>query len=727
VAVAIAGATIVAYSPALKAPFQFDDVLSIPENSTIRRLWPPSVPLHPPSGTGVAVSGRPVVNYSLAVNFALNERLGIAQAPFSDGPDETVGYHLVNILIHLASGALLFGIVRRTMRSGRIAENWAASADFVASVVTCIWLLHPIQTEAVDYLIQRTELMVSAFYLATLYASIRAWDAGTPRATFGWYGAGLLSCLLGMGSKEVMISAPLIVVLYDRAFKMSSWREVLNAQRERRWFYLGLAVASAPLIWSLTTAARGATVGFHLGLSWYQYFYSQAWAIPHYLWLLVWPQGLTFDYGQDAITGWRGVPGLILLTVFAGATIVAWTRANRWGWFGFLGAWFFLILAPSSSLVPIRTEIAAERRIYLALAAVLVLLVIGADALRRRVASNSDSPPAWAGLLERRWGWVLAVIAAVLLIATFQRSRVYAKPEMLWRDVVVKAPQNPRGYDNLAAVLLEENPPREAEAEALLRRAIALDSTYLPAWTNLATVVAQREHVTEAEQLLEHVLRISPGFVLATRRLGMLLAATGQDARAIPYLEREAAEFPTEESLLALASAYVATGRLDDATAAFRRVLQLDPQRTDVIRDLGGVLVEQGRGAAAVQYLEDAVQREPGSGFGLALLSLAYAQAGRSDDAAAAAEAGAERAAGDAAVFVYAGRAMLDARRPKDAEAYLTEAVRLNPSSPEALTRLSESKLALGNRPEATRLLRRALELNPRYPPALRALKSLER
>ena len=134
-------------------------------------------------------------------------------------------------------------------------------------------------------------------------------------------------------------------------------------------------------------AARARSVGFHLGLPWYEYLYSQAWAIAHYLRLFIWPDQLTLDYGSAPIRGLGGVPGFILLFVFGVVTVAAWTRANRWGWVAFLGTLFFFLLAPSSSFVPIATEIAAERRIYLALAAVIVLI-----GRRRRVAAPADCP-----------------------------------------------------------------------------------------------------------------------------------------------------------------------------------------------------------------------------------------------------------------------------------------------------------------------------------------------
>ncbi len=684
-AIALVIITCLAYSPALRAPFQFDDLESISGNITIRSLWPPSVPLHPPPG--IAVSGRPVVNYSLALNYALNERLGVDQRPDPDGANKTLGYRIVNLLLHLASGALLFGILRRTLRTERLAKQWSAHADPVAAIVTALWLLHPIQTEAVNYVVQRTELMVSACYLGTLYAAIRAWDASSARAMFGWSAAAIAACLLGMGSKEVMITAPLMVPLYDRAFRAESWSATLGARRGRAWFYLLLAATS---VWSFSLILAGSrheTVGFSLGVTWYQYLYSQAWAIVHYIRLVIWPDQLTYDYGQEPITGLRGVPGLLLLTGLGVATIVAWRRAPA---LAFAGTWFFLILAPSSSFVPIRTEIAAERRFYLPLVSVLVLLAVGVQFLRRQ--AEADHVRRWWHVLvrgERRW--LLAGLCLLLAMATFQRSRLYADPEALWRDAVAKSPRNPRAYDNLATALLHQQPPRLAEAESTLRRAIAIDSTYLPAWPNLAGVVFEQGRQPEARQILEHVVATNPSFVRGVERLGVLLAVTGEPAAALPHLERVVTEFPSDEDLLALGTVYMALDRPADA----------------------------------VPKLEQVVRGGSGSGFAYALLSMAYAQTGRASEAVDAATTAGAVGGGDASVYMTAGRAMLVVERPAEAEKFFTEAVRLSPTDPEAITRLGIVTAALGKRDEAAQLFRRALTLQPDYVPARRSLDDL--
>lgn len=697
--IGLAIAVVVAYAPAMRAPYEFDDIASIPANETIRALWPPSTPLNPPSNTTVA--GRPVVNYSLALNYAINERLGVDQRPDPFGRNKTLGFHIVNLLTHLGCGLLLFGIVRRTLRQRRLAESWQNDAAWIAATTTALWLLHPIQTEAVNYVIQRTELIASACYLGTLYASIRAWDANGRRAT-AWRAIAIAVCLLGMGSKEMMITAPLAIILYDRAFRVSSWKGLFTngtsvdpvgrtASRPKALFYAALVATSGFALVTIGSNARFDTVGFHLGIPWYQYLYSQAWAIAHYLRLVVWPDQLTFDYGYRPIDGLRGIPGLILLTAFGVATIAAWTRPTRWGWFGFLGALCFMVLAPSSSVVPITTEIAAERRIYLALAPVLLLAVIGVMRLSRRVASRSNVR-GWSGRAA------FATILVLLGATTFERSRTYASSEALWRDTVQKAPNNARAYDNLASTMFYDEPPRLAEAKELYSRAIALDSGYLHAWPGLASVAVDEGRFGEAEWLLEHVLTIDPGYADAVEHLGALLLKMGQPARAIPYLQRFVAAYPSDNAFIALGTAYAQVGRFDDGVAAFRKALELNPSRTGAMRNLGGLLVEQGRGADAVPVLERAVARDASSPVTVGLLSVAYAEVGRVDDAVREARRASAGARDDSSVLMLAGRAMMLVHRAADAEQYFSAALRLSPSSQEASGNLETARRALAKR-----------------------------
>ncbi len=694
-------AVFTAFAPAIRAPFAFDDVGSIPGNPTIEHVFPLSTSLNPPPR--LAVSGRPAVNLSLAIDRALSASLGL------DHPDaewRTLVYRVTNVLLHVLCGLLLFGVVRRTMSLAALGAWANSSADAVALVSAALWLVHPIQSEAVDYVIQRTELLVSACYLATLYASIRAWDAPTARRRTAWMIGGVAACAVGMASKEVMVTAPFVVAMYDRVFRVSSWRELAN-DRARRWFYGGLVATLALLVALVAGGGRADSVGFGLGLPWYRYLYSQGWAIAHYLQLLIWPADLRFDYGSAPVRGVAGlVGGLIVLAVGAGTIIVA-IRQKRW-WLAFLAIWFFAIIAPSSSIVPIRTEIAAERRVYLACAAVIVGVVVAAGyALRSR-------PRFFIG--------GSAAVAALLFVVTVRRSALYANPEALWRDALAKQPENPRAYDNLAAVIYAKDRKRTAEAELLWGRAIALDSAYMPAFSNLAQVRVDEGRVSEARALLEHALRINPDYVDATRRLGGLLAAQG-DTKSISYLERMASSpDTTDELFVALGQAYVDANRLEDAATALRRALALNPRRADAAALLGGLLAQQGAMADALPYLASAAANGDRNPMTFALLSLGYAQEHRVEESVTAASQAATLGGSNAQVYMTTGRAMMDLGRAAEAEAYLTEATRLAPNDPEAITRLGMVRAAKGEMGPAVELFRRALRVSPGYPPAVQAL-----
>ena len=223
------GAGIAAYWNSFSGGIVFDDYVTIRENPSITNLADLPAVLQPPRD--ISSSGRPLVNLSLAVNYTLG------------GTSDMWSYHAFNLAIHLLATLTLLGVVRRTLLSPPLRERFGRGALPLAGAVALLWMLHPLQVQSVTYITQRAESMVSLAYLLTVYCTIRS--ASSSR--IAWSAAAVLSCATGMLCKEVMVTAPVAVLVYDRLFLAGGWRRALS---QRRGLYIGLAVTW--LIWSIS-------------------------------------------------------------------------------------------------------------------------------------------------------------------------------------------------------------------------------------------------------------------------------------------------------------------------------------------------------------------------------------------------------------------------------------------------------------------------------------------
>ncbi len=429
-------AGLVAYSNSLDGAFVFDDEIAIVKNESLRSLWPLHAVLRPPRD-GSPVEARPLVNLSLAINYAW-------------GGLQTRGYHVANLAIHLLAGIALFGCVRRTLLLPRVPVGFRQASLGLSLTCALLWIVHPLQTESVAYTSQRAESLVGLFYLTTMYCSIRAASLGR------WWGAAAVAaCALGMASKEVMVSAPLMVVLYDRAFLFDSFA---SAFRQRRWLYLALAATWLLLLMLvLPSATRSGSAGWGQGIGVWHYLLTQAHAIVRYLQLCVWPDKLVLDYDTTLVRNPIEVaPQAALILLLISATIWCWPRRP---WAGFLGTWFFATLAPTSSFVPIVTQTMAEHRMYLPLAPVVILLVVGAYAAWQRAQAGRGNQRVPLPL-------VLAVALAAILLAgrTVVRNRDYRTQFSAWEANLRDWPSSQRPRLALADRLMAQG-----EAPAAIR------------------------------------------------------------------------------------------------------------------------------------------------------------------------------------------------------------------------------------------------------------------
>jgi tetratricopeptide (TPR) repeat protein len=542
----------------------------VADNPTIRHL---AAALRPPSG-GWPVSGRPIFNFSLALNYAVSG-------------EATWSYHVFSVAIHVAAALVLLAAVGRTLLGLGYSPLRAAAVGWASAL---LWSLHPLQTESVTYISQRSEELSGLFYLLTLYAFIR-----------GWRFASIAACLLGMATKEVMVTAPVMVLLYDRVFVARSWKAVLR----RKVYYMGLAATWIVLAALMAgSGSRGGTAGFGTSIAWWAYALTQFRAVARYLALCFWPRPLLFSYGLTLGGPPLGVAvDAAIVLALAGTSLLAALRGSR---LGFLGAWFFLILSPTSTVVPIATELIAEHRVYLSLAAACVLAAVLADRLLERMAARHGGAARWRGAGVA----ALVLVAAAEGAATHERNRVYGSVLALWSDTVAKSPDDAGARNNLGNALAEQG--RLQEAEAQFREALRLVPAYDDPHFNLAHTLVREGRVAEAIPHYEAALAVRPGDARYRYALGAALRQMGRISEARAQFEAAlSGESESPGLWYDLGNAFLGERQLPEAEKAFAAAIRLRPDYLDAIVNHAGVLAELGRAPEAIREFEAALRLEP--------------------------------------------------------------------------------------------------------------------
>jgi tetratricopeptide (TPR) repeat protein len=597
--------TVLVYANSLGASFIFDDWQFAASDGGIRQHWnDPGLP------------NRVLGTWTLRMNYELG-----GQYPW--------GYRIVNIAIHVLAGIALFAVVRRTLQLPGISQRLADRADWIAGAAALVWLVHPLQAQAVTYIVQRYESLMALGFLVSLYCLIRgatysdakshrregtaddaecadrmAADGGKGKRSLMdgsllWYAAAWVAFTLGAASKEVIAVGPLVLLLYDRAFLTGDWRESLR----RRWgLYLTLLVPVAWILWaSRASFAAEAEVAAGFGVDsvtpW-EYLRSQPAVLLHYLRLTIWPDRLILDYGWPiARNPWEiyGLGAVILLLL--GASLWATWRHPK---LGFLGMAFFLVLAPTSSFMPIQ-DLAFEHRMYLPLAAVVVLAVLTIERILALVPRRSSQ-----GVLATA---IVLVVAAGLGVRTIQRNLDYHEPIKIWEQCIANNPRHARPYLILATL-------HQGEGREL------------------------------AEKYYKQAVRYAPRGYKLWIDFGNFYMLGGELDRAVEKYHRAAEINPRDNvALLNIGRAELRAGRFAESLAASRQALARKPGDPQAIKQVAWILATADddrvrNGPEAVSLLESLPQ-DPGKkvdAIYYEALAAAYAEAGQFDRAVAAAK-----------------------------------------------------------------------------------------
>jgi tetratricopeptide (TPR) repeat protein len=589
-----------AYWPAQWAGFVFDDITSIVDNPALhweRVSWDGFRGLF----EAAWLKRRVVANLSFALNHVA-------------GGLDPAGYHLANVFVHLATGAALALLVWVYLRSeGEKTPGWQRLASVTVSVI--IFLVHPLNTQAVTYVVQRMASLSTFFAVLslTMYVAGRRGALGGKAAP--WLAASVLFWLLGLGTKENVAILPLVLLTYEWCFHRAYWRERLGSvwagPPYRRVAIIVIALSAVGLLAGGLLAFFGGNP-FSLTHEWprrgfngIERMLTQTRVHWLYLGLLLWPSPGRLNLDYDFIVS-RGLlqPPSTLLALLALALLVAFViyLAARRPLLGFPLLAYFEFHALESG--PASLEMVFEHRMYLPMTMLAVALAAVLNGLRGRMRILI---PAGA-----------AVVILLLAVATRARNETWADPVRLAYDVAQKSPAKPRPQTNLRVAY--RNAGRYQEAEAAFRRSLELDPWRWTTHYALGALYLETGQPEEAEAEFRETVRLSPTATRAAYAIGEALEAQGRTEEAFSYY-------------MSLGSQLGMAGRAFEAMEPLRRAVALDPASSVAHNSLGNVYGMAGMTELALIEYRAAVEHGPDNAQAVYNLALLLDRAGEFDEA----------------------------------------------------------------------------------------------
>ncbi len=566
---------LVAYSNTFHVPFLFDDETSIIKNGAIRDLNGFL------SGGGYTYNPRRFLGY---LSIALNYRLGGL---------EVFGYHVVNLAIHTVSAWLVYGLARLTLSTpfftgGSPGPEDAASRPTTRCLPLCAALLficHPVETQAVTYIIQRLTSLCTLFYLLSICCYVKArleldFSGKTTRSVILWCIVSLAAAGAAMKTKEIAFTLPFIIMLYEFLFfRLSMAKKLLFLAPFALTTLvvpaslMGSSVGIGHLISDVTTATRVET-----GVSRLDYLFTQFPVVVAYLRLLIFPVSQNLDYDFPVYHSLLQVPVilslLLLLALFGVALFLLRSASREWRLVSFGMLWFFVTLSVESSFIPI-ADVIFEHRVYLPSVGIFLAFAALASLLARRFS-------------ERGVVALVGVVAMVLAGATYARNEAWGSALSLWSDAAVKAPEKARPHYNLAMALEEKELPKEALREAVT--AAKLAPTDPKPLDLIGTIFGKYGKYDDAIAAFSEALRLDPTLSSAHVNLGDAYRLKGLIPQALEQYQQAVQLTPTDADIYdKIGTAHRMGNDMQRAAVFYQCAVSLAPGNAAYRQDLMGV------------------------------------------------------------------------------------------------------------------------------------------
>jgi len=535
------------YSNNLTGPFFFDDEHNIQNNSHIRltRLTWDGIKR---AGLKSPETNRPVANISFALNYYFHSYY-------------VVGYHLVNILIHIITGLLLFLFIKTTLNLPLLRFRYESS-EWIPYLAALIWLVHPIQTQSVSYIVQRMNSMMAMFYILSLWLYARARLAESKRNKGALFAGCILSGILALGTKETAATLPFFIYLYEWFFFQDLSRDWL---KRNLFYFIGLLIllTAIALLYLDAHPLEKILSGYTFrNFTLTQRVLTEFRVVIFYISLLIFPHSSRLNLDHDFPLSYSLIDPLTTLlsiVIIAGLIGLALYLAKKERLVSFCLFWFFGNLVIESSVIGL--EIVFEHRTYLP----SMLAVLPAVILANRY-------------IGQKWVKVAAVCSVVMVCSTwtYERNSMWNNEVAFWDDCVKKSPQKARPHNNLGNALKRQGKLEESIYQ--YHEALRIRPTYSKAHNNLGIAFAAQGKIKEAISHFSMALRIRPDYATAHSNIGVTLARQG---------------------------------RLEEAITHFLEALRIKPDYAKVHSNLGVALLRQGRLKEALGHFYEALRIKP--------------------------------------------------------------------------------------------------------------------
>jgi tetratricopeptide (TPR) repeat protein len=578
----------IAYSNTFDAPFHFDSLESIRDNELIRDLGNLKDIFQ-------KYKTRPIGYASFAVNYAL-------------GGLNLFGLHFVNILIHIINAFLVFiltGLILKTPK----ANLPPAQAKWVALFAALVFAVHPIQTQAVTYIVQRLTALAALFYLLSLIGYLKYClmamqeEPDRKRRQYQWLAFSLIAALFGMFTKEITFTIPFAVILLDIALFRSSLREV-KASFKRLLPFLCLipVIPCLYLSGSFVQSTDQVIPGSHTLISHKEYIYTQFNVIRTYIRLLFVPVNQNLDYNYPLYQYFFNMPTVLsFLLILALITLGAFLFKRGERVSGFCILFFFLALSVESSLIPIE-DVIFEHRLYLPMAGFSMVVSYAFFRYGPRLfkASGEDPYPV-------PFKVVLGGLILVLAVLTYNRNQVWKSDLALWQDIVNKSPGNYRAHNNLGNAYKRDNRIDLAVIE--YRKALNTFPEYTNALNNLANAYEKKGIMDSALIYYEKALKLTSGSarhadkhrIVLTNMAG-IYSNLGMADSAISYNQAVVKIAPDDYTAhYNLAINYERKRLFNEAIRQYQKCLRINPAFISAHYNLGNLYNRMDRKESAIQ------------------------------------------------------------------------------------------------------------------------------